>query len=309
MTVSVLAVSNINAKKVAKRGSLLSQALLPDGAHHHHTTSPNDLLPLFKNAAGARLKHLLIEGGDGTVRTVLTALLNSYTKTQILPAISILPRGTTNQIARNLGVKKPGDLTSIFKGDYQVISSPMVKIKSKALKTQYGFLFSTGALPYVSRFAQDNINAKGVGGGTAVVGAVLKAVTSDKAALMPPAKHRLKARSGNQLVLDHKGGVLGTIMTTLPTLMLGLDPFWGTENAPLRLTWAEDESAKLGRNVVGIWAGRKQNRSTDGYHSHNIDKLTLRTKAPATLDGDFLDIEGHKLRISASRPVSFWTAK
>ena len=91
--------------------------------------------------------------------------------------------------------------------------------------------------------------------------------------------------------------------------MLGLDPFWGTENAPLRLTWAEAESAKLGRNVAGIWAGRKQNRSADGYHSHNVHKLTLRTKAPATIDGDFLNISDQKLRISTSRPISFWVPK
>jgi len=47
----------------------------------------------------------------------------------------------------------------------------------------------------------------------------------------------------------------------------------------------------------------------DGYHSHNVDQLTLRTKAPATLDGDFLDIAGQKLKISTSRPVKFWIAK
>lgn len=309
MSVSILAISNANAKKVAKRGTSLNAGLLPKGTVHHFTKSPDDLMPLFQEAAQKRLRHLVIEGGDGTVRTILTALLNSYPKTQELPAVSILPRGTTNQIARNLGVKKPVDFKAIFQDSYKAISTPMVKIKSKAFETRYGFLFSTGALPYVSRFAQDKINAKGVGGGTAVVGAVLKAVTSDKSDLMPPAKHRLKGRSETHVILNHKGAALGTIMTTLPTLMLGLDPFWGTEDAPLRLTWAEAQSAKLGRNVAGIWAGRKQNRSQDGYHSHNIDRLTLRTKAPATLDGDFLDIAGHKLRISASRPVTFWMAK
>jgi len=307
--VSVLAISNAHAKKVAKRGSLLNAALLPASAHHHHTQSQADLAPLFSRAENTDLRHLVIEGGDGTVRTVLTALLNNYKKTHPLPAISILPRGTTNQIARNLGVKKPADLTPIFDGSYKSISTPMVKIKSKELAPQYGFLFSTGALPHVSRFTQDKINAKGVGGGTAVVGAVLKAVTSDKTSLMPPSKHRLKAKTQSGLILNHKGKALGTIMTTLPTLMMGLDPFWGTEDAPLRLTWAEAQSAKLGRNVAGIWAGRKHNRSEDGYHSHNVDKITLRTKAPATLDGDFLDIKGQKLRISASRPVTFWTAK
>lgn len=308
---SVLAISNANAKKVAKNGSSLTASLLPKEAVHHHTKSTADLSRLFKDSASTGLQHLIIEGGDGTVRTVLSALLNTYDKTQMLPAISILPRGTTNQIARNLGVKKPADLTAVFNGKFQSISVPMVKIKSKALETQYGFLFSTGALPHVSRFTQDKINSKGVGGGTAVVGAVLKAVTSDKAALMPPNKHRLKGKTSHkvQTIINHNGPVLGTLMTTLPTLMMGLDPFWGEEDAPLRVTWAEAESAKLGRTVAGVWAGRKRNRAVDGYHSHNVNKLSLRTKAPATLDGDFLDIAGKKLKISASRPVTFWVAQ
>ena len=74
MSVSVLAISNANAKKIAKRGSSLSKVPLPDGKHHH-TQTPDDLVPLFEDAAEARLKHLIIEGGDGTVRTVLTLSL------------------------------------------------------------------------------------------------------------------------------------------------------------------------------------------------------------------------------------------
>ena len=307
---SVLAISNANAKKVAKGGSLLNSTLLPETAIHHHTKTPTDLLPVFKQVIETNINHLVIEGGDGTVRTVLSALLNSHNENQTLPTISILPRGTTNQIARNLGVKRPADLTAIFNGRFREISMPLIKINSKDLDPRYGFLFSTGALPHVSRFAQDKINAKGVGGGSAVIGAVVKAVTSDKASLMPPAKHRLKGKTGNShTVFNHKGPALGTIMTTLPTLMMGLDPFWGEEKAPLRVTWAEADSTKLGRTVAGLWAGRKINRSVDGYHSHNIDKLSLRTKAPATLDGDFLDISGQKLKISASRPLTFWLSK
>ena len=304
---SVVAITNANAKKVAKNGSSLTPNLLPEDALHFNTKSPDDLRPLFTQAAETGLDHLVIEGGDGTVRTIISTLLNTYNEDQALPAISILPRGTTNQIARNLGVKKPADLTAIFNGKFRTITMPLVEIKSKNLETNYGFLFSTGALPHVSRFAQDKINANGVGGGSAVVGAVLKAVTSDRNALMPPVKHNIKGILGHgETILDHEGLALGTVMTTLPTLMMGLDPFWGEEDAPLRVTWVEAESLKLGRTIAGVWAGRKQNRSVDGYHSHNVDSLSLLTEAPATLDGDFIDIAGHELKISASRPVTFW---
>lgn len=310
---SILAISNANARTVAKQGSALSLKRLPAGSQHFISQDRSDLLPLMKKAREAATDHILIEGGDGTVRTVMTALLNSYEESDDLPAISILPSGTTNQIARNIGLKDISDLDTIQKGNISAHTLSLVRIdrvneEKTPTNPLYGFLFSTGALPHISRFAQDKLNGNGVGGGTAVVGAVLKAVTGDKSRLMPPMKHKMKARIADQTIFKHKGVALGTIMTTLPSLMLGLDPFWGEEDAPLRMTWAEADSRKLGRNVAGLWMGRKQDRAQDGYYSHNIDRLTLKTKAPATLDGDFLDFSKQKLRISASRPVTFWRA-
>lgn len=309
----VLAISNAKARTVSKQGSNVNLNALPPGSIHHISEDKSDLPPLLKQAANDGVKHVLIEGGDGTVRTVMTALLNTYGDDIDLPAVSILPSGTTNQIARNLGLKKFTDLKAIAAGKVNSVQMPLVKIRFKdqpagITNPLYGFLFSTGALPYVSRFAQDKLNSKGVGGGTAVVGAVLKAVTGDKAQLMPPSKHKMRGRNGDRTIVKEKGIALGTVMTTLPTLMLGLDPFWGKEDAPLRLTWAEANSQKLGRNVASLWLGRKQDRTNDGFYSHNIERLNLRTKAPATLDGDFLDISRQKLRISASRPVTFWQA-
>jgi diacylglycerol kinase family enzyme len=310
---SILAISNAKARSVAKQGSALSLKRLPENSEHFISQDRSDLMPLMEKAREKRTRHILIEGGDGTVRTVMTALLNSYDMNDNLPAVSILPSGTTNQIARNIGLKDLTDLRTIQDGNIKAHSISLVKIdrvKQDKSPTNplYGFLFSTGALPHISRFAQEKLNGNGVGGGTAVVGAVLKAVTGDKSRLMPPVKHKMKARLGGQTLFKHKGVALGTIMTTLPSLMLGLDPFWGEEEAPLRMTWAEADSRKLGRNVAGLWMGRKQDRAQDGYYSHNIDRLTLKTTAPATLDGDFLDFSEQKLRISASRPVTFWRA-
>lgn len=310
---SILAISNAKARSVAKQGSALSLKRLPENSEHFISQDKSDLLPLMRKAREKKTRHILIEGGDGTVRTVMTALLNSYEIKDELPAVSILPSGTTNQIARNIGLKDLSDLKAIQDGNIKAHSISLVKIDRVTVdkcptNPLYGFLFSTGALPHISRFAQEKLNGNGVGGGTAVVGAVLKAVTGDKSRLMPPVKHKMKARLGGQTLFKHKGVALGTIMTTLPSLMLGLDPFWGEENAPLRMTWAEADSRKLGRNVAGLWMGRKQDRAQDGYYSHNIDRLTLKTIAPATLDGDFLDFTEQKLRISASRPVTFWRA-
>ncbi len=309
---AVLAISNAKARAVSLKGPKIDVTTLPSGSQHHISQDKSDLPPLLRRAAQSDIKHILIEGGDGTVRTVMTDLLNAYEDKQPLPAVSILPCGTTNQIARNLGLKTFQDMKAIQNGNISEIEIPLVQISIKDSVSiddrLFGFLFSTGALPHVSKFAQEKLNKKGVGGGTAVVGAVLKAVTGNQSDLMPPSKHKMRANIGGQTIFKHKGKALGTVITTLPTLMLGLDPFWGKEEAPLRMTWAESGSRKLGRNVAGLWMGRKHNRAHDGFHSHNIDRLNLRTKAPTVLDGDFLETKGKKLRLCASRPVRFWRA-
>ena len=305
----VLAISNAKARAIAKKGPQIKTTHLPNGAVHHITHNHEDLTAILRKAAEKqKLKHLIIEGGDGTVRTVMTALMSSYDQAHTLPAISILPGGTTNQIARNIGVKKITDLKRISQGHRKIIETPLVQIKIPDQKNRFGFLFSTGALPYVSKFAQTKLNEKGVGGGSAVLGAVLKAVCSDREALMPPQQHSMRAKIGDTKITSHEGKILGTVMTTLPYLMMGLDPFWGTEDAALRLTWAEAESQKLARTIASLWIGRKQDRSAAGYHSHNVDQITIKTKAPTVLDGDFIDLEDISFTVTTSRPVTFWQA-
>jgi len=100
---AVLAISNAHARAVSKQGSRIALSQLPAGSQHHISRNKSDLVALLKKASHNDINHILIEGGDGTVRTVMTALLNSYDAKQPLPAISILPSGTTNQIARNVG--------------------------------------------------------------------------------------------------------------------------------------------------------------------------------------------------------------
>jgi hypothetical protein len=310
----ILVISNTKARGITKSGSMIKLSQLPKNSFHYMSQSKSDLPPIIREAVQLDIEHILIEGGDGTVRIVMTILLNNYTENQTIPAISIIPSGTTNQIARNLGLKKAKEIEAIFQGNFKETILPLVKIQKQHKSKEdthplYGFLFSTGALPYISRFAQEKYNENGIGGGTAVIGGVVKAITGDKSQLMPPETHKMSAFRSNMPVFEHDDIAMGVVMTTLPSLMLGLDPFWGHENAPLRVTWSKANSRKIGRTLTGLWLGRKKDRSDDGFYSHNIDRLNLHTNALAALDGDFLDISGETLSISASRPVRFWQSK
>ena len=104
----------------------------------------------------------------------------------------------------------------------------------------------------------------------------------------------------------HKGPHLGTVVTTLPSLMMGLDPFWGDGDAPLRVTWINGTYRALGRNIMSVWAGSKsKDRSKDGLHSKRVDALSYTYEGDIVLDGEFLSIPSGKFTVRPTRPGTF----
>jgi len=161
-----------------------------------------------------------------------------------------------------------------------------------------GFLFSTGAIPQITRYTTSQLHRKGIGGSAAVVGGILKGIRGDDASLMQTTHVEIEG--------IYSGSHLGTIVTTLPSLMMGLDPFWGTGDGPLRVTWADETYRALGRNILAVWAGSKtKDRSADGLHSRRVDSLSYEYNGDIVLDGEFLSIPSGKFTVRPTRPVTF----
>ena len=71
--------------------------------------------------------------------------------------------------------------------------------------------------------------------------------------------------------------------TTLGRLMLGLRPFWGTGDEPVRATAVRVSPARLWKNLLPLlygWGERPD--SGEGYYSARMQTLEL------WLDGDFI---------------------
>jgi len=91
----------------------------------------------------------------------------------------------------------------------------------------YGCLFSSGALPFVTDYYEQKIRASQTGGKTAIAATIVKAVSGSQTArdqLMPATELSLKLETANG-VKTKTGAHLGTVVTTLPSLMMRLDPF------------------------------------------------------------------------------------
>ncbi len=74
------------------------------GIQHIVTHSPDDIAPALQKLARMNTQVLAINGGDGTASAILGKLLESSVFTD-LPLIALLPGGTANMNAGDIGVR------------------------------------------------------------------------------------------------------------------------------------------------------------------------------------------------------------
>ena len=298
-------VFNAASARVAKKGALLPRIAETHNAILRDVGDFCDVDRLVEDAIAAKAQHIVIEGGDGTVQGILTEFLR-HQKARNLPIFTLVPGGNTNQVARNIGLSAATAeaVAKALSKNNVIHNAPLLRIKDKAGRKYYGFLFSSGALPQVTDYTKDKLHDRGIGGSMAVIGGILKGATGTSS-ITTPTKVKLNVDAAG--VERLRGLHLGTIVTTLPGLMLGLDPFWGEGERPLRVTYVAGEYQKLMRNVAGLWLGKKKkDRSKDGMYSWTADTLKYRYEGPCVLDGELLDLtKGFKL--SATKPIRFAT--
>lgn len=304
----VLFITNPLSARIMERGSQLEKISTQTGIPHYTLENFADLPQIVDHAVKTNVQHIFIEGGDGTMHGVLTAFLNSRKHFKAFPNFTLIPGGMTNQIAKNVGVKNPSQrkIKTLLKNvSGRAHQCPMLKITSADTPPLYGFLLSTGAVPQVTDYTKTRIHTQGIGGSAAVLGGIVKAVMGKRSDVMWATPLSLKSASQ----LSTKSGLhLGTLVTTLPGLILRLDPFWGTEDGPLRILYAGGETRHLPRNILGLWCGFKsKDRSADDLYSWNADRLEYDYDGPIVLDGERLDFRAQPFSVDATEPLTFIT--
>ena len=219
-----------------------------------------------------------------------------------MPKFTLLPGGMTNQVAKNIGLKsfsKSGlkQLLSKHKSEKQ---TRLLKVSSEEHPDLFGFLFSTGGVPMVTTYTKDKLHKRGIGGSAAVVGGIIKGLKGNDVSVLRPTE--VSVEIDDELL---SGAHLGTLVTTLPSLLLGLDPFWGAGTKPLRMTYVEGNPKRLTRHVAGLWIGRKgTDRGPDGLHSYRADRLNYRYDGPVVLDGEAISL-GERFLVTYTPPLTF----
>ena len=298
---------------VATRGSVLRKAAEDVPALSFDLDDFTKLKGFVAQAASTGVDTIFIEGGDGTIQGVLTEIIVQLDDFQTKPNFVLLPGGMTNLVASNVGLKRPSNdkISQILKnpGSRRKKELPLLHIEhQKEQASHYGFLLSTGALPAATQYCLDEIHTKGIGGSAAVRTTLLSVLFGPKAKrreIMAPTP--IKLDMGERTI---EGEHLTSVATTLPKLIIGINPFWGVDDAPVHLTFADPDVRHKFINIARMFRRKQSSRARaalerDGFHSWNIEDATLVHEGPMVLDGEILPLTNDPIKLSASQPLTF----
>ncbi len=296
---------------VKKHGSVLSKSAHNENATSHVLDTFDTLPNLVSAAADDGVQTVCVEGGDGTIHGVLSEFINQAPKFEKFPHFILLPGGMTNLVAKHVGVKKPTPekIAALLSSPNHCTKTqlPLLKIQTEH-GIHNGFLFSTGALPKGTHFCFDKVYTDGITGAAAVRTTLLRVLFGrgdDRNIILAPTSFSMNF--GNTNI---KGDHIVSIATTLPGLMIGLNPFWGEGNGAIRMTHVSAGAKHLISNMARMLKPKQSEKSiknlTDnGFNSWALDTAEMQYHGPMVLDGEFLPETNQPMTLSVSPPISF----
>ena len=285
-----------------------------DAIQHIVTQSPADIEPALRALAARNISILAINGGDGTASAILGSLLELAVFEQP-PLIALLPGGTANMNAGDIGVR--GSLASAVTRFCRWCDSPRDtrgKLRQRALMrvatdneqaAHYGMFLGGGAIIQGTEYAHQNVHSRGLRDDFSLALTTVRTVWG--VLRNDPDFNRHVAL---ELALDEQTGAtydtLILAISTLQRLAFGMRPFWSEEPGDLRLTLMEQGCTRFARTFFSIARGHPNRNAVpaSGYHSHNARHIQLEMDGKLNLDGEIMAVNG-TVDISASQPLEF----
>lgn len=286
------------------------------GVHAVEPASHAELAAELKDLARKGVKLLAINGGDGTLDTVLTSLRRDMPFASE-PVLAVLRGGTTNMVARDVGLRGTAEsaLRSLVSAAERgiprqtIVSRRPVRLTfERGGDASYGFFFTGAAIPRAILQARRRYHPKGLKGplgeALALGGnllSLLRGGTQEDSVLRPD-KVDFAFDGGPW----QSGSVTAFYVTSLKRLILGVRPPPAEHGLALALlheasrreTWRALPQFLLGR------AGPK--RPGGPVVRREVARLDLRTTGPTMLDGELFDADaGRTLTLEAAKPVYF----
>ena len=260
---------------------------------HFEVQTFDDMTAAVRELLQDETEVIVVNGGDGTVQAVLTGLLR--TATERLPLLAVLPGGSTNTTARNVGYSRrplralERLLTDSVHGTLAgtVERRAVLRVDTDG-EPQYAMLFGAGAVYHGIVFARRRVHAHGVrgqlGAGVTLAAFVGQVLSRNRGTLFPPLHAGIRIE-GQPLAAEPYFGIL---TSTMDRQFLGITPYWGSEPGPLRFSSLSYAPQNLPRAIIPLLRGKPSTylRPELGYRSVNADEVSLSFDSGYTLDGE-----------------------
>lgn len=262
----------------------------------------NEVLARF---AAENIGTLVIDGGDGTIRDVLSAAARHFTGG--MPQVAIIPSGKTNALAIDLGVPQDLGLQSVL----QMIAAgktrrraPVEVVRADGSgRSLRGFMFGAGGFVRATAFAQTTHKMgafRSLAVGLAVAAAVVQTIFAGR---------DNPWRRGDAVRLELDDGrrvdrpVYLLLASTLERLPLGLKPF-GRVRAGLKLLGIDAPPRHMLAAAPALLAGSEGAwLDRAGYHRDDIQTMRIALDSEFILDGE--RYPGGELIVRQGRPIDF----
>ena len=279
---------------------------------HRVTSTPGDIPAALAEFRDAGVGVLAINGGDGTNSAILGEMLEGGYFTQ-LPAVVLLPGGTANMNAGDVGMR--GSLRATINrfcdwcdGERRLKTAAkqrgLLRIDHDGALHHSMFL-GAGAVINGTEYAHREIHARGLRDDFSLALGTLRTVwgvVRGHPEFLGHQRIGLCLDGGERR--DHDTLILA--ISSLQRLAFGMRPFWGAEPGDLRLTLMEQGCSKFARTFATIARGKPGRNAVpeQGYFSHNAGTIRLFMGGKVNLDGEILEVAG-QLDISSTDSLEF----
>lgn len=276
---------------------------------HAEAVSPDQVRSVLADFAAREIDLLVVNGGDGTVQSVLTTLYGQGLFRRP-PVLALLQAGTTSMLARDVGVSgRPLEALARIRdwqGAQHIVERSILKVRQGTdAPALCGMFFGAGAIPRGIELFHGQVNPKGVRGeffpGVILARLLLSAFTGNEKHLPPT---DMVIHVDDAPVQESR--YLFALVSTLERLFLGMHPYWGKQPGPLRFSAVRSKPPCLLRNLPFLLRGRSISTVSpeNGYFSHNARRITLDFKGRFTLDGELFEAVS-PLTIESAGPARF----